>query len=187
MEVDSTTSTPPPTPSSFADRVNYDTVFSDLATHGILFSDADKQKFRDICTRQLKKYDGDHTITTDLGASATNWIFMLFAFVQNIFSGNGSFDLQGIGDRVSGAADKSGQQGKLKMLSDAACSIYTEFKQRGGQFALAAELVTGQKETSADGRLPADMEHSIYRQIRDGINLPAGTSPSLSRKDTGRQ
>ncbi len=164
---------------SFADMIDYDAQFTELARKGIVFSEADKKKFRDICTDELKQFDGDALVTTNLGASATNWVYMLFSFIQNIFNG---FDVNNIGDSFSAATENTGEKSKLHMLNEATMRIHQRFKAEGGSFASAAELVSGQKlVATANESTPEVLEHGIFNTIRKTIQLPADAKSSLNR------
>jgi hypothetical protein len=160
---------------SFAELVDYDAQFTALAKRGIIFSEENKKLFRSICEDELKQFDGNKVIGKNLGASMTNLVYMLFSFIQNIVSG---FDSQNIGDSLSAAADTTGEKSKLHMLNEATMRICKRFKAEGGEFANAAELVSGQKLGDTP---PEQMDSGIYSQIRKSIALPFGTSSSLNR------
>ena len=166
------------TKKSFAELVDYDAQFEALAARGIFFSDENKEKFKAICNEELGRFDGNSIVSTDLGASATGWVYALFSFIQNIFSG---FDIHNIGDSFSGALDKTSAKTALHMLQESTIRIYERFKAEGGEFTRAAELVSGQKAlTSTDRTAPIMMKNGIYDQIVSTLDRSYGPTTSLS-------
>jgi hypothetical protein len=156
--------------------VSFATVFQGLEKRGITLSDEEKKKFEEITLAQLRKYDGGVPVGNDFGTSAVNLVYMLFAFIQNLFAGGNVTDMQSLLTHAGDTVTRTGEQGKLKMLNDATIGIYERLKSQGGNLAAAAELVSGQ----AVGHRPPDMAESIFRQIQSTIDLPEGTRISLN-------
>ena len=179
-------STPAPTAKpaqptgSFADRVNYAMVYGGLEKHGIHLSDAEKTEFETITRDELKKHDGGQLIGSDFGASAVNLVYVLFAFIQNLFGSATSGGPGGLGSAFGNSVEKTGEQGKLKELNLATIGIYERMKEKGGNLQAAAELVTGQ--TSAKAFTQDDMPESIFNQVGSTLNIPLSTSTSLDPK-----
>lgn len=166
----------PATSGSFVDRVSFATVFQGLEKRGITLSDDEKKKFEEITLAQLRKHDGGVPIGNDFGTSAVNLVYVLLAFFKNLLTGGNITDAQSLIDHAGNTVTRTGEQGKLKMLNDATIGIYEGLKAQGGNLAAAAELVSGQ----AVGHRPTDMSESIYRQIRNTISLPEGTSVNIN-------
>jgi hypothetical protein len=146
---------------SYKELIDYDAQFAELAKRGILFSEEDKVRFKSICNEELDRWT-DPVLGRSLGASATNWVYTLFSFIQSIFKG---FDVNEIGNSLANATDDTGEKLKIHMLQQATMRIYNRFKSEGGQFALAAELVSGQKLIKpGDDAAPERMETGIYNQ-----------------------
>ena len=169
------------TQKTFAELIDYDAMYTDLARRGMVFSDEDKKKFKGICEAELKDWDGNSIMGSNLAAGASDWLYMFFSLIQNIFNG---LDTKNIGDSLASAVDNSHEKGKLHMLNEATIRIYQRFKQEGGVFADAAELVSGQKIAgSVDQSNPEVMENGIFQQIhRQAVNLPEGTPSSLNHR-----
>lgn len=166
------------TKKTFAELIDYNAMYTDLARRGIVFSDDNKKKFQKICEEELKDWDGNSIIGTNLVAGASDWVYMFFSLIKNLVSG---IDPKNIGDSLTAAVDNTSEKGKLHMLNEGTIRIYQRFKQEGGVFADAAELVSGQKiASSVDQSNPEILENGIYQQIRRTIPLAAGTSPSLN-------
>lgn len=160
----------------FSEMVNYEKQFEALALRGIVFSDRDKEKFKSICDDELKRFDGNAIIGKDIFASAGGWLYQIFSFVQNLFLG---FDSNNIGDSFSNAGALAEEKGELNALQQASIRIYQRFVKEGGNFTLAAPLVTGQALSTE--AVPEKMDEGLYCQIRSTINLPWGTSSSLGK------
>ena len=181
-----TTATPEQKPSGdFSKRVNYSTIYANLRERGITFTQEEEKKFEEICNEQLGKYNGE-LVGNNLGASGQSLVYMLFAFIQNLFNGGGLNDLSNIGNAISGAGTETSEQTKLWQLNQATIGIYNSLAGSGGNLARAAELVTGQKPVSAqDQSLPVDMNGSIFNQLVGDIRLPANTPTSLNERMSG--
>ena len=171
---------------SFADRVSFEKVFEGLEARDIRFTPEEQEKFKKICLEELRKHDGGKIIGSDFGASGVNLVYLLFAFIQNLWSGRSDFSLDNLGSQFGSTVDHTNEQGKLAMLDRAATGIYVRLNAQGGNLARSAELVTGMKpmhQVRSEGQGPADMEGSIYRQLHAGSNIPWGTSSSLGDID----
>lgn len=164
---------------SYAEMIDYEAQFTELARRGIVFGEKDKQLFRDICTTELKAWDGNSTITSSFSATGLGLLEGLLKFVAEIFNGN--FNFNDIGGTLSSAYTNATHTHSEFMLNRAAMNIYLKFNEQGGNFARAAQLVTGQKPvTSVEEAGPEVMQSSIYNQIHKAMNIPEGTKSSLN-------
>ena len=157
---------------SYADFIDYDAMFTDLAQQGILFTEENKKRFRTICGEELRKHDGNNPIGTSAGSSLVDFINTVFAFVRNIFKTDGNFSFDKIGDHLSGTFDRTSEESRLHSLHGATMGIYNRFMDEGGSFARAAELVTGQHQVNGnDNGTAPDMGTSVFHQVAQGARL----------------
>jgi hypothetical protein len=182
MSTPPTSTSPPTTNDSFAERVNFATVYYGLKQHGIALTDEEKKKFETITREELLKNNGQ-LFGNDLGNSAVNLIYLLFAFIQNVFNGNLTNDLGNLGSNLSQIASQTNEQDKLNQLHQATMRIHQRLSAQGGNLAAAADLVTTKKPITTNDRSgPVEMKESIFHQLVAGIEIPAGTTTSLNER-----
>ena len=168
----------------WAEKVNFNTIYYGLEQKGIKLSSEERATFEKICKEQLEQYNGQ-LLGSNVGASGVNLVYMLFAFIQNLF-GNGMGNLSQFGEQLSGAASTTSEQAKLNQLNQATMAIHQKMTSAGGNLAAAAELVTGQQNMAGgQNTAPTFLKDSIYAQLRGDISLPLGTPTSLNRATTG--
>ncbi|MES2983908.1 MAG: hypothetical protein V4735_01825 [Pseudomonadota bacterium] len=167
-----------PTPNgTFAEGINFDTVYESIAKKGIQLSAEEKGKLKTICLEELKDNDGG--VLSSLGI--TNIMHAIFAFVQNLFNGSDGVGLNNIGTHLGQTATKTRELNKLRQLDTAAQRIDIRLRNAGGNLAAAASLVSGQ--TLASDPTPYDVTAAnsiIYSQLRARIDLPANATSSLN-------
>ena len=163
---------------SFADMVDYPTMYAELAQRGITLTDDEKQRCEAICGDRLRNHDGGQVIGNSIGGTIQGLVYTLFAFLKNMFSGN----FGGLGDMASGIGNTistSGEQGKLFQLQLAESETYERLKKEGGNLASAAEYITGMKPYS-DNSASNTLQASVLNQVGRSINLPVTTNTSLN-------
>ena len=164
---------------SFADMVDYPSLFADLQKQGITLTPEEQKKCEDICGERLRNHDGGQVIGNSFGATIQSLVYTLFAFIQNIF---GSYSgVSNLPSTTGAAMTATGEQSKLWQLQLAESETYLRLKDAGGNLAAAAEYITGMKP-SADHSAGKLIDASILNQVGKHINLPVDTDTSLNDK-----
>lgn len=161
----------------FAERINFNTLYSTLASRGVSLSDEEKAALESITRDELKTHDGG-SITGNLFTIPEKLWDMFCVFIQNVTSGK----TNGIWNSITTSFANAGEHTKLMELEKATQQIYIRLNQRGGNLAAAAELITGQ--TTLKSRAE-HVEGNVYNQILatlDKSQLPTDLSISLNQK-----
>ena len=164
---------------SFADMVDYPTMYAELAQRGIVLTDAEKQRCEAICGDRLRNHDGGQVIGNSFGATIQGLVYTLFAFLRNIFGGGGLGDLGSMASNLSSTMATTGEQGKLRQLQLAEAETYDRLKKEGGNLAAAAEYITGVKPCN-DNSPGQILQASIAAQVGHSIKLPFDTNTDLN-------
>lgn len=166
----------------YADLIDYNLLFEGMSKRGIILSDEDKEEFEKICRHRFNMHDSNSFASS--GTSLIqNIIYSIFAFVKGGFK---DLDFNNLTGSLGDIAENTNEKRKLFDLNQATMGICRDFMEKGGKFAAAAELVTGQRITSlADSTTPAEnMPGNIFGQLQSNIALPPGTNSSLNNVPT---
>lgn len=168
---------------SLVERIAFNTIYAGLETRGIKLSLAERVFFEETTRDETKKQNNGQLLGTNLGGDFTSILKVLFSFLQNIFAGTPltPLNIAGMGDHLANAADGALNQGKQYNVNFISARISERLRDKGGNLAKAADLMTG---FTTDG-YARYMPGSISEQLAAAQGIPATLPPADYVADAG--
>lgn len=163
-----------------AQLIDWPKLFYGLEERGFHLTDEEKEKLKKITEQQLSMHNSNDFFASATGTTQ-NILYVIFAALQNIFKGDIKFDdLAGSSENMFG---KVNEQRKDANNNWTTMWIAQRLIHEGGNLAAASEAITGQKPINPGSFSgPAmDVPGNLSGQLSANVNLPPGTSSTLSR------
>jgi len=160
-------------------KLDFQALYAGLAQNGQPLTAAEKARLEEIAREEIKKQNGGDIIGGNIGGGAVNFVFMLFSFIQQLFSGQASLptSIKDFGSQLSGASDGANNQTKQYVINTIMSNIDDRLQREGGNLAAVSDLITGLKSGGDNAR---DMNSLLMRQLMAAQNVPFGTNGSLA-------
>ena len=173
------------TDSSLIEKVSFRAVYYGLAQNNINFTSSEQAEFEEMVREEVRKQNNGRLIGFNIGGAGVNIIQILFSFIQQLFGGGdtSSSTFAGWSEQFTGALSGATNAGKQQVINTINRNLYGQMKAKGGNFAEAADLVTGLNGgRDAQGNLAyaRDMTGSLMRQFTTAQSIPDGTTSTLN-------
>ena len=159
--------------------IDYDEMFAKLSKQGVSLSTEQMEQIRQIGHTNAKRW-GNAGIGSSFGAAATNFVYTIFSFIQNLFKG---FDFKNIGDSFSNITGATGTQSEAARMHEFGMHMYTDLTVRHIVTPEIATMITGEKlVTGLDASTPELIDGSIPAQLHNKAGVDLTVQTSLNRK-----